>query len=165
MIIARLDVDARSAVLRAATEEARSCGSRTLEAEHLLLALACEPGDAAQLLDAHDLGVDALRTALDREQASSLASVGIEIGDYEPSTAPSPHRDTPRLATSTKRALQRAAVEARNRRDRRITSLHLLIGVLDTDIGTVPRMFEIADVRHSVLIAEARSLLDDGRPR
>ena len=64
----QLAVDARRVVVRAAEEEALALGSATVEAEHLLLALATdETGPVGRLLADAGLAHDGVIAALARE--------------------------------------------------------------------------------------------------
>ena len=152
--------DVRRAVLRAAQEEARALASSSIEAEHLLLALC---GDArsptGRLLAESGLDHDALRAALERETEHSLAAVGVAPADLTPPERATPSRRSPRLAASSRRALERAAHVALARKDRAITGPHLLLGVLGAEIGTVPRALTLAGMEPGVLAERARTLL------
>ena len=82
-MLERFVKDVRRVVVRAAEEEAQGLGSGTVEAEHLLLALAAdEDGPAGRLLADSGLGHDALLAALERETERSLAAVGVAAGDF-----------------------------------------------------------------------------------
>jgi ATP-dependent Clp protease ATP-binding subunit ClpA len=137
MAFERLTKDARAAVLAASEEEARSTGHGSVEAEHLLLALAAHP-------DLSGLGLDhdALAAALAQEEERSLAAVGVAAGDFEMPIRRG--RRKPKLATSAKLALQRALTIAVKRGERRIQAGHLLHGVLAAEQGRVPRALQIA---------------------
>ena len=156
----RPDADTRSAVVEAAREEAQALGSATIEAEHLLLALAGD-GDSAtgRLLADAGLARDGLLAALERERERSLAAVGVDIRDYAPSSTPTNPRLRPRLAASSRRALEWALRTAIARNDRRLRSPHVLLGILRADIGTVPRALALADIDRLELAARAEQLL------
>jgi ATP-dependent Clp protease ATP-binding subunit ClpA len=140
MAFERFTGDARAIVRAASQEEARTQGTGTVQAEHLLLALSVHP--ALQHLG---LDHDRIEQALTQEEERSLASVGIASGDFDgPSASARPHRT--RLATSAKLALERALLAARRRQARRIEVSHLLIGVLSAGQGRVPRALEIAGI-------------------
>ena len=140
MAFERFTKDARAIVLAATQEEARTRGTGTVEAEHLLLALSAHPS-----LRHLDLDHDRIERALIQEEGRSLASVGIIFWRLRgPDRQPPPHRT--RLATSAKLALQRALTTAQRRRDRRIETHHLLLGVLAADHGRVPRALQIAGI-------------------
>jgi ATP-dependent Clp protease ATP-binding subunit ClpA len=140
MAFERFTKDARAAVLTASEKEARSSGQGTIEAEHLLLALAAHP-------DLRELGLDheALVAALVQEEERSLAAVGIAAGDFGLPVTRS-RRPKPKLATSAKLALQRALTIAVDRGERRIHAGHLLYGVLAAERGRVPRALQIAGI-------------------
>jgi ATP-dependent Clp protease ATP-binding subunit ClpA len=156
----RFGRDVRRVVVRAAEEEARARGSATVEAEHLLLALAASEADpAGRLLADEGLDHDSLADALDREEERSLAAIGVALADYPSATTTAPRRRSPRFATSSKQALHRTLDAATARKDRRISSAHLLIGLLRADIGTVPRALEMAGVDRVALLDRAERLL------
>jgi ATP-dependent Clp protease ATP-binding subunit ClpA len=135
-------------VVRAAETHAGRLGSPTIEAEHLLLALAdCQPVLADVGLD-HD-GVLA---ALDDERERSLRAVGVSAADFDLPPAPVTR---PRMAASSKLALERALRAAVARSDKRIAGGHLLLGVLAAEAGTVPRALAIAGIDRQELRALA----------
>jgi D-alanyl-D-alanine carboxypeptidase len=153
--------DVRREVLRAAQEEARALGSASLEAEHLLLALSDDArSPTGRLLAESGLDRDALRAALERETEHSLAAVGVALAEVTPPELGTPSRRPSRLAASSRRALERAALVALARKDRRITGPHLLLGILGAEIGTVPRALALAGVERDVLATRAERLLD-----
>ena len=159
-MLERFAKDVRAAVLRAANEEAQRLGSASVEAEHLLLALAAdESSPIGRLLADCGLEHGGVRAALERETESSLAAVGVALGDFALPEAPTSPRRSPRLAASSKRALERAARMAIARGHRRITAAHLLLGVLRADVGTVPRALAVAGVDRIPLATRVESLL------
>ena len=152
--------DIRRVVVRAAEEEAKGLGSATVEAEHLLLALAAdEDAPAGRLLADGGLDHGALLAALERETERSLAAVGVTLTDYAP-PRPTPPRRKPSFAASSKSALHRTVQVAVSRKDRRVTAPHLLVGILRADIGTVPRALEAVEVDRAQLLTRAERLLD-----
>lgn len=153
----RFDVD----TLHAATREARRLDSATVEAEHLLLALAAElDSPSGGLLSETGLTHQGVLAALQRETEQSLAAVGVSLGDFAPA-AHTPSSRTPTLAASAKRALERAAGFTATRRGRGITGADLLVGVLRAEIGTVPRALAAAGVDRARLLARAEQLAGD----
>jgi ATP-dependent Clp protease ATP-binding subunit ClpA len=134
----RFTKDARAAVI-AARAEARAVGHPTIEAEHLLLALAASP-------ELHAVGLDRQRLvdALAAEEARSLASVGVFAGEFGEPPATRTPRD-PEFATSAKLALRRGLAAA-ERGERRLDAGHVLLGVLAAEHGRVPRALRIAEV-------------------
>ncbi len=146
------------AVLQHAATCARLAGSETVEAEHLLLALASLPGTVANVVLAQvGLDVDGVSSALAIEQAASLAPVGVTALQ-----APGPVYlpDARRIGESTRLAMTRGAAAAKARKERRILSAHLLIGVLSADVGRVPRALAYAGIDRGRLLAEAHTALD-----
>jgi D-alanyl-D-alanine carboxypeptidase len=146
-------------ILERGRDEARQDGSAAVEAEHLLLAIASHRGTTAPpALAAAGLDRDAIRAALDREFAASLRVAGVELSGFAlaPATA-DPHR-SPELGTSAKLVLERA-VRSAGRGPGRIGPAHMLLGVLDAEVGTVPRALALAGVDRAELAAQTRAAL------
>ena len=153
--------DARRVVIHASQVEAQALGSPTIEAEHLLLALAAdETTPAGRLLAENGLDHGGVCAALERETERSLAAVGVGIGEYVLPERPTAPRRSPRFAASSKRALERAVKVAAARRDGHVGAAHLLIGILRADLGTVPRALAAVDVDRVALLTRAERLLD-----
>ncbi|MFD1931261.1 hypothetical protein ACFSKW_07220 [Nonomuraea mangrovi] len=71
---------------------------------------------------------------------------------------PSPAPDPPKIGTSARLALERGFAASTGKKDLR--PAHLLLGVLDTEIGTaVPRALALAGVERTELMARARETL------
>ena len=158
-MLERFVKDVRRVVVRAAEEEVQGLGSATVEAEHLLLALAAdEDGPAGRLLADSGLDHDAQLAALERESERSLASVGVSLTDLAP-LRPTPPRRKPRFAASSKSALHRTLQVAVSGKGRYVTTSHLLVGILRADIGTVPRALEAGEVDRGQLLTRAERLL------
>jgi ATP-dependent Clp protease ATP-binding subunit ClpA len=150
----RFTKDAR-AVVKTAQSEAGRLGSPTIEAEHLLLALADHP-----VLDKAGLDRAMLLHALDVETARSLAAVGVDVADFE-IPAPRPV-DSPKFATSSKNALERTVKVALAHGDKRITNDHVLIALLSARAGTVPRALGAIDVDPVALRTAVETAIDAG---
>ncbi|ADD44329.1 Clp protease N-terminal domain-containing protein [Stackebrandtia nassauensis] len=131
------------AVIMRAQIEASDEGSPSIEASHLLLAIAAEPDASAQrLLASLGLDRDAIRRALDREFEHSLSVVGVSRASYDlPRATRMPSR--PSMGTSAKLALERL-VKGYRKKDLR--SGHVLLGVLMAEVGTVPRALRLAGI-------------------
>jgi ATP-dependent Clp protease ATP-binding subunit ClpA len=146
------------ATVKQAIACARLAGSETVEAEHFLLALAGKPGTIAYAV-LSEAGLDAQRIsdALAVEQAASLAAVGVTA-----LTSPLPTYlpEARQMGQSSRLALTRAAAAAKARKDRRMRSTHLLIGVLSADVGRVPRALAHAGVDRGRMLAECHAALD-----
>jgi hypothetical protein len=118
---------------------ASGLGSPTVEAEHLLLAVARQPGTIAQqVLREAGLDYDRIGEALDAEFEGTLATVGVSLGDFDLSACGGTSRAA-RWGTSAKLALARSAKIADARRDRRMAPGHIVLGILRAPTGTVPR--------------------------
>lgn len=146
-------------VAEGAREVARAQGVATVEAEHLLLALADRAGGpVADVLAGAGLDGEALLKALDAETARSLAAVGVSRAAFDlPAAAPAAR--APRWGTSAKLALQRSLRAAVARGDRSIGPGHVLLGVLGAEHGTVPRALRIAGVDRQELADRAEAAL------
>ena len=145
-------------MLDGATNEARLDGSTTVEAQHLLLAIAADHGSAAgQLLASARLDRGAIREALDREFEHSLGAAGVATSAFGiPPATPDPQH-VPHPGASVRLALERG-VTAAARQDPR--PAHLLIGILQAELGTVPRALALAGVDRADLMARAAGTLD-----
>jgi D-alanyl-D-alanine carboxypeptidase len=154
--MAGFDTYLRTMLVRAATE-ARRDGSTTVEAQHLLLAIAADQGSAAGLaLASAGLDAGAIREALDREFAHSLTAAGVDRSAFDlPPASPDPHR-VPHPGDSVRLALERGVNSAA---DRPPEPAHLLIGILRAEVGTVPRALAMAGVDRADLIARVTQTL------
>jgi ATP-dependent Clp protease ATP-binding subunit ClpA len=147
-----------------AREEARAAGSPTLEAEHILLAIASDQGTPAQqVLASAGLDHEAIGEALEAEFADSLMGVGVSLSAFDLRHPANNPTRTPRWSQSAKLVFQRAAEVLAANRDRRLEATHLLLGVLRAQIGTVPRALELAGVDRAALAAEAQQTLHASR--
>lgn len=145
------------AIIARAQHEAHDDGSTTVEAQHLLLAIASEPEPTTrQVLESVGLDRDAIRGALDREFEHSLRVVGVSRAAYD---LPQPSRlpTLPPMGTSAKLALERGLTSISRKRHPR--PAHLLLGVLSAQLGTVPRALALAGVNRHALAARARQTL------
>lgn len=144
------------AVLARAIDEASSRGSTTVEAEHLLLALA---GDeelaAAKVLAEAGLDHNALEAALSQERAVSLVAAGIGPVD-ENRLAATRRQVRPGWGASVKDAIVRGKNASSEDVRCRPAETELLIGILHASLGTVPRALAIAGIDRSDLIDRAR---------
>jgi D-alanyl-D-alanine carboxypeptidase len=136
--------------LARAGQEARLDGSTTVEAQHLLLAIAADAGTpAAVALESVGLDRAAIRAALDREFADSLGAVGVSASAFDvPPATPDPKRQA-RLGASVQLALDRAVKAARGAE---LQPAHLLVGIVQADVGTVPRALAIAGIERAELV-------------
>jgi D-alanyl-D-alanine carboxypeptidase len=144
---------ARRTITRA-IEEATDAGAPAVEAEHLLLAIASEPEQVGPVLG--EFGVDraAVAAMLVAEREHSLATAGIGSVDRDRLTA-TPRRTRPAWGTSAREAIVRGS--RLGRRDRQRTSeADLLTGILQAELGTVPRALAYAGIDRAALVARLR---------
>jgi D-alanyl-D-alanine carboxypeptidase len=147
-----------------AREEARLAGATSLEAEHILLSLAGTPGTAQQVLAAAGLDHRAVQAALEAETRHSLEAVGVSLDAFD-LPAPAPATGEPRWGASAKQVLESALSAARARGDGHISGGHILLSLLQSDTGTVPRALALAGVDRQALAASTHAALDEGRRR
>ncbi|MEW9547146.1 Clp protease N-terminal domain-containing protein [Nonomuraea sp. NPDC050783] len=147
-----------NAIIVRGMAEARDDGSSAVEAHHLLMGIAAHEGTAAhRVLAAAGLGPEAVRRALDREFEHSLSTVGVSPAAYDlPRPTPDPKRSL-KLGASARLALDRAFAAATGKRDLR--PAHLLMGVLEAEVGTVPRALALAGLDRTELHTRARATL------
>ncbi|MBO4271493.1 Clp protease N-terminal domain-containing protein [Microbispora triticiradicis] len=146
------------AIITRAEHEAREDGSTTIEAQHLLLAIAGEPEPAIrQVLDQAGLDRLAIRDALEREFEHSLSMVGVRTAyDLPPPSRLPTH---PTMGTSAKLALERGFATAATSRKKDLRPAHLLLGILSARVGTVPRALALAGVDQDALTTRVRRTL------
>lgn len=150
------------AIIMRAHHEARDDGSPTVEAQHLLLAIAAEPEPTVSGVLA-EVGLDreTVRGALEQEFVNSLSAVGVASSAYE---LPRPSRllpANPKIGTSGKLALERGFSSAPRKKDLR--PAHVLLGILSAEVGTVPRALALAGVDRDDLSDRIRQALTNER--
>jgi D-alanyl-D-alanine carboxypeptidase len=146
------------AVLERARREASAAGSSTVEAHHLLLAVAAgdEPS-TRELLASVGLDHAATRTALQREFQHSLAAAGVSV-DLAGMPRPDHGRTgSPPLGSSVKLALGRGLATVSRKQNLR--PAHLLLGILQAPVGTVPRALALAGIDRAALVQRIRQSL------
>lgn len=147
------------ALVAEAEAEARASGSPTIEAHHILLALAGDTaGVAGGVLKASELDHAAIMGAVESEFEQTLSAVGVSL-DALPVRGRVPYAGRARWAASGKSALERAVDAGRERGDRRIDSAHILLGVLAAEHGTVPRALRLAGVEPEELVAATHAAM------
>jgi ATP-dependent Clp protease ATP-binding subunit ClpA len=137
------------AVLVRAEHEAREDGSRTIEAQHMFLAVAAEPEPVvSELLASAGLDRAAVQAAVEQEFVHSLSVVGVSSSTYD---LPKPSRmpTHPGLGTSAKLALERGLGAALRKKELR--PAHVLLGILSAQAGPVPRALDLAGVDREAL--------------
>lgn len=145
-------------IIMRADHEAREDGSPTVEAQHLLLAVAGEQEPTTRaLLTAVGLDRDAVHAALEQEFVRSLSAVGVSSNAYH--LPPASWRPaSPGMGTSAKLALERGFASASRKKDLR--PAHVLLGILLAQVGTVPRALALAGVDQEDLTARVRESLE-----
>ena len=146
MLNNRFSAEARGVVV-AAERVARESGAGSVEAEHLLSAL-------AELGEPELAGID-VSDILRREFEQALGVAGVDV--VLPRSRPSGR--SPRFGASAKRALERSVRFGVERGDRRIGRGHVLLGVLVAEEGTVPRALAISGIDRTELMSKVRSRL------
>lgn len=142
--------------------EAQRHGSPTVEAQHLLLAVAAQEGTAPQRVLA-SVGLDyvGVRAVLKAELEHSLSVVGVSGASFnlpQPSTT-MPKRP-PRMGETGRLAVERGFASASRKRDLR--PAHVLLGILRAEVGTVPRALALAGVDRAELLTRVQSVIADG---
>jgi D-alanyl-D-alanine carboxypeptidase len=141
--------------------EAKNSGAKLVQAEHMLLALATNSAtEAGRLLNECGLSHQQVASALRAEHRQSLAFAGAEPLDEKRSEATARNGPLP-LGTSAKAAIKRAVIASHEDRPRRsrLQSTDLLLGILQAELGTVPRALAIAGVDRAALISRTRATL------
>jgi ATP-dependent Clp protease ATP-binding subunit ClpA len=152
-------------VVRQFVAEAKQDAAKFVEAEHMLLTLATnEDSDACRLLDESGLTYKDLVSALHEERRRTLAFAGVEPLDEKQTAATELDRPLA-LGTSAKVAIKRALIASRSGPSRRprIQSTELLLGILQAELGTVPRTLAIAGVDRGALMVKARNSMSETR--
>jgi ATP-dependent Clp protease ATP-binding subunit ClpA len=124
----RFTAGLRDAVMVHAPAEARRRGDRRVGTQHLLLATLHDPEAVA----ISGVQLESARAALSALDDAALAAVGIDARGVERATIPAPAKRLP-LTSGAKAALSRALAATRTAGARRVTSVHLLAGLLDGD--------------------------------
>jgi ATP-dependent Clp protease ATP-binding subunit ClpA len=136
--------------------EAKRDGAKVIEAEHMLLALTTDSeGDAAKLLHKAGLDHQRLDSALQEERRRTLAFAGMKA-PAEKLVEATELAAALSLGTSAKAAVKRALIGARHDRHRaHLRSTDLLAGILEAELGTVPRALAIAGIDRVALASRA----------
>ncbi|WP_405142142.1 hypothetical protein OG589_33400 [Sphaerisporangium sp. NBC_01403] len=138
--------------------EAQRHGSATVEAQHLLLAVAAQEGTAPQRVLA-SVGLDhqATRAALDREFDHSLATVGVSRASFGLSRPSATLKRRPTMGATGKLALERGFAAVSRKKDLR--PAHVLLGILRGEVGTVARALALAGVDRSDLLTRVHNTI------
>lgn len=145
-------------IIEQAGNEATKDGSATFEAQHLLLAIAAEQEPITQQVLA-SVGLDdyrAIRDVLHREFEHSLSAAGVSLAAFD-LPRPSSARKHPKPGASTKLALERGFASVARKKDLR--PAHLLLGIVQAEVGTVPRALALAGIDQADLRARVMRVL------
>lgn len=149
-----------ASILDKGAHEASKDGSATVEAQHLLLAIAGdEEPSTREILSTAGIDYSVIREALDREFEQSLAAAGVSLAAFvlpQPSKSEARH---PQPGESVKLAIERCVASVARKADMR--PAHLLLGILHARVGTVPRALALAGIDQSTLTARVRQTLAD----
>jgi len=161
-VFERFAPESRAAVVRA-LEAASRQGAEQVEPEHLLLALADGPRDAARRALA-EAGLDraAIERAIEQDLVAALEVVGVPASVVA-STPLQPRADRPGFGVSAKQALEQAMREAVRRGERRLGTEHMLLGLLDPAAVSVWRLLARLDVEPGRLAALVQVEMAAGR--
>ena len=143
-------------ILEQAGREAQGDGS-TVEAQHVLLAMASESQtESRELLESLGLDRRAIRAALDVEYKSALSAAGVSVAAPERRRDESTTHPALPLGPSVQHALERGLGATRDAP----CPAHVLLGILQADVGTVPRALALAGFDRAALIARVRQSLE-----
>jgi D-alanyl-D-alanine carboxypeptidase len=143
-------------ILEQAGREARGDGSM-IEAQHVLLAMAAQPEtETRELLESVGLGHCAIRTALDAEFSHTLSAVGVSVPVSDAQRNESTTDQAPQIGTSVQHALERGLGGLREAP----RPAHLLLGILQAEVGTVPRALALAGIDRAALVRRVRQALE-----
>ena len=137
------------ATLKRAQAIAAEDGAGSVEAEHLLLAVARQPSDrTARALRGLGVTEQTVRTALDEEFTHALHAVGVAAapGSQRPSR---PTRSNPRWGQSAKLALVRTLQVAVDRGQKPLDDHHILLALAQAEAGVIPRVLRTLDLTPS----------------
>jgi ATP-dependent Clp protease ATP-binding subunit ClpA len=145
-------------IIEQAGHHASKDGSATIEAHHLLLAVAAQQGTTPHhVLTSVGLDQQAIREALEREFEHSLRAAGVSRAAFDlPQPRSDPERSA-RIGASAKLALERGVAAAARKKD--LQPAHLLLGILEAHAGTVPRALALAGIDRTDLTARVRRAL------
>lgn len=126
---------------RRAAAEAAARGAATVEAEHLLLAMAAVPfGPVSPALQSLGLSPAALVAALTREREGALALVGVDVRSL-PEVQSAGDGSRLRWGQSA-----RLAAERSTREEHPSPEVRMLLGVVRARAGVVPRLLAELDL-------------------
>ncbi len=141
-------------ILKQAVREASDLNSRSVEAEHILLAISGQSGAGRAVLLEFGLDHSGIVGGLRAEFETSLSAAGVDISDYAELalTGAKQKRKKPKWGSSATLVVKRAALNSVIAEEkRRIEPAHLLLALLQAREGTVPRLLAAIDVDRRAL--------------
>lgn len=148
-------------ILTEGAAEAQRRGSATVEAHHLLLAVAAQEGTAPQrVLASAGLDHQAVQAALDREFEHSLSAAGVSPASFGLSLPATALKRSPGMGATARLALDRGFASVSRKKDLR--PAHMLLGILRAEVGTVPRALALAGVDRDDLMTRVHAVAADG---
>lgn len=127
-------------------------GAEQVDPEHLLLALAEDPGPAGRALAEAGMDGDTIAAAIEADLAAMLHTVGVPPSVLDAAPA-RPRADRPRFSVHAKAALEQALREAVRAGDRKVGSDYLLLGLLRPPAPALARVLARHEVEHERLAA------------
>jgi ATP-dependent Clp protease ATP-binding subunit ClpA len=180
----RFHHDARAALARARDEAARD-GDGEVGTGHLLLGLLARPGDAADALKAAGASLSELRVRIprdgspdtDRQDAGQAAGEPTdqpaEVAappDATAPDAPGPGAGEPvrpedvRLTREARRALERAQKTAQRLKHQRVSTGHVLLGIIDQPDDPTVGALTVVGIRVGTLRADVLRRMESADP-
>jgi D-alanyl-D-alanine carboxypeptidase len=133
-----------------------------VEAHHLLLAVAASGESGThELLASVGLDYATIRAALDREFERSLTAAGVSVRSVDLPRPSRAREESRALGSSVKLAMERGLGSVARKQNLR--PAHLLLGIVQAPVGTVPRALDLAGVDRPALVQRIRqSLTENG---
>jgi ATP-dependent Clp protease ATP-binding subunit ClpA len=174
----RFQQDARAAVGHARQEAAR-LGKRAVGTEHLLLGLLARPGHAADALKAAGADPDSLRAqvpgadavpagepatpiVLDAAAARPGPADGLVTGPAADPASPAATVTVPPLTENASRAVEVALAEAERLQHPKVSSGHLLLGIINQPDSQAVQMLKIGGIHVGMLRADLLRRMESG---
>jgi ATP-dependent Clp protease ATP-binding subunit ClpA len=177
----RFHHDAKAALARARDEAARD-GDGEVGTGHLLLGLLARPGDAADALKAAGASLTELRARIPRDgspdtdgqgtgQAAEVATApDAAAPDATVPDAPAPGAVEPvtpedvRLTREARRALERAQKTAQRLKHQRVSTGHVLLGIIDQPDDPTVGALRVVGIRVGTLRADVLRRMETADP-
>jgi ATP-dependent Clp protease ATP-binding subunit ClpA len=177
----RFHHDAKAALARARDEAARD-GDSEVGTGHLLLGLLARPGDAADALKAAGASLTELRARIPRDgspdtdgqdtdgqdtgQAAEVAAApdAPAAGAGAPDAAEPVRPEDVRLTREARHALERAQKTAQRLKHQRVSTGHVLLGIIDQPDDPTVGALSVAGIRVGTLRADVLRRMETAEP-